>query len=173
MTDTYEYPIGSGNYISAPPNPLEVITSGTRLFLSGGSILDIPAGSSLLTEDGFLPEDELVGRLLVSKVGNYYSSFTPFAIYAPPVSLELMQVKAYKIISSEPINNSKIKLSQLPTAPTLRSTVAGDEYIQILLASDSVGEKFIISMNIDWDSPIFIPSKGTLNLTGGLITRTP
>lgn len=161
MADIYEYPIGSGNYISYPPAVLTNIASGTRLFLSGGSILDIPTGSSVLTLEGFAPLDEIVGKTIVVNSTSYTNSFKPLAGYAPAQSLSITQEKSYTVLSTEPITSAEISLSQVSTEPVTRASVEEDEYICVLLAADNCGEKFIISVEIAWDSPIQ-PRSGSL-----------
>lgn len=173
MVDRYEYPIESNNYFTVPPDTPTNVSSGTRLFLSGGSILDMPADSSILTEIGFLPEDDLVGQTIISNKEVYTSSFTPIADHLSATSLSTMQVNRYTVLSTEAITDTQITLSQVPTEPTNRLTIALDEYVQVLLAPpDDFGENFILSVSQSETDTAIAPSIATLELDGNTSTLT-
>jgi hypothetical protein len=110
MTAFYEYPAGSGNYLTVP-TALSAISGGYRIKLSPSQYLDIPAGFDIKTDKGYVRPQDLADyqevHVLIEQ-SDSEQSFTPLGKDA--VDLEVTSTKRLLVLSVEAIAGSRLNL---------------------------------------------------------------
>ncbi len=146
-TPYFEYPAGSGIYLTFPSN-LPTITGGYRIHLAPNKYLDIPSGFDIETNKGFVrPENLIADDAAVKVIGNEISSsFTPLEKDA--VSLLTSSVELFKVLDVEETPETRLHLTLSEGSP---ETVAQTEPLScacVLLKDQSCGLNYILPFSV-------------------------
>lgn len=148
-TGSYEYPIGSGNYISQPPGAVESVSSGYRIGLAQNKAFDIPSGYDVWTTDGFVSIDSLLGKIAEVNEMRFVWDFTALKVYATEEALSTMQSRQYIVLRIDEITENTAKLA-LPNNPSTRVTPTFNyTCVGVLLNDPTSGIRYVVEVTVE------------------------